>query len=136
MHGFVTILETPVIIALFGLLIFSIWEIGLTVGESMNKNLISLKAEDIIKKAKKRIATADFIARIGPMLGLMGTLIPLGPGLAALSAGEFETLSKAVITAFDTTVLGLIIGGIGFTLGKYRKQLYEKLLNRLEKSKL
>lgn len=50
------------------------------------------------------------MAKLSPMLGLMGTLIPLGPGLAALGDGDVKILSTAMSVAFDTTVLGLLSG--------------------------
>ena len=48
--------------------------------------------------------------QLGPILGLLGTLIPLGPGLAALGSGDIVTLAEALTVAFDTTVTGLLIG--------------------------
>lgn len=56
------------------------------------------------------------MVRIGPCLGLAGTLIPLGPGLAALGDGDLDRLSTQLILAFSTTVVGLAIGGIGYVL--------------------
>ncbi len=74
----------------------------------------------------------DIIVKLGPMLGLMGTLIPLGPGLAALGKGDFLTLAAAVIVAFDTTVAGLAIGGIGYVISKIRRRWDEERVYGLE----
>ena len=71
-------------------------------------------AERVERLARRRIERADIFARTGPMLGLMGTLIPLGPGLAALGRGDVAVLAQAVTVAFDTTVLGLLVGVVGF----------------------
>jgi biopolymer transport protein ExbB/TolQ len=62
----------------------------------------------------------------------MGTLIPLGPGLAALSAGNIQGLAEAIIIAFDTTVVGLAAGGIAFLISRVRKRWYEEHLSTLE----
>jgi len=56
------------------------------------------------------------MTRIGPLLGLMGTLIPLGPALVALAAGDISLLARKMEVAFATTVVGLVIGAIGFLL--------------------
>ncbi len=56
------------------------------------------------------------MTRIGPLLGLMGTLIPLGPALVALAAGDIAVLARKMEVAFATTVVGLVIGAIGFLL--------------------
>ena len=53
------------------------------------------------KRLAKKLQWPDIITRIGPTLGLMGTLIPMGPGLAALGSGDVVTLSNAIIVAFD-----------------------------------
>lgn len=56
------------------------------------------------------------MTRIGPLLGLMGTLIPLGPALVALAGGDIAVLARKMEVAFATTVVGLVIGAIGFML--------------------
>lgn len=56
------------------------------------------------------------MTRIGPLLGLMGTLIPLGPALVALAAGDISLLARKMEVAFATTVVGLVIGAIGYLL--------------------
>ena len=63
--------------------------------------------------ARRRLERADLLARIPPMLGLMATIIPLGPGLAALGQGDPAKLAAAVTVAFDATVLGLVAGIVG-----------------------
>ncbi|MDR1491738.1 MAG: MotA/TolQ/ExbB proton channel family protein [Planctomycetaceae bacterium] len=62
--------------------------------------------------------------RIGPALGLMGTLIPLGPGLVALADGDLKTLSNNLIIAFATTVVGILIGLISGSVHGIRKRWY------------
>jgi biopolymer transport protein ExbB/TolQ len=74
----------------------------------------------------------DTLVRLGPTLGLMGTLIPLGPGLAALGSGDINTLAQALIIAFDTTITGLAAGAIGFIISKYRRMWYADELSILE----
>ena len=62
------------------------------------------------------------MARSGPALGLMGTLIPLGPALVGLAAGNLEMMSKNLVIAFATTVVGLLVGTIAaFLLGVKRR---------------
>ncbi len=74
----------------------------------------------------------DTLVRLGPTLGLMGTLILLGPGLAALGLGDINTLAQALIIAFDTTITGLAAGAIGFIISKYRRMWYADELSILE----
>ena len=74
----------------------------------------------------------DIVARIAPMFGLMGTLIPLGPGLIALGRGDTKTLSDSLLIAFDTTVAGLVSGAVAFVISAIRKNWYEKYTVGLE----
>lgn len=74
----------------------------------------------------------DLVARLGPMLGLMATLIPLGPGMIALGQGDTKTLSESLLTAFDATVAGLAAAGVAFAISRLRKRWYEDYLSALE----
>lgn len=65
------------------------------------------------------------IARFGPALGLMGTLIPLGPALVGLAAGDLEMMSRNLVIAFATTVIGLLVGTLGVGLLGVKKRWYQ-----------
>ncbi len=78
------------------------------------------------------IRITDIIARIGPMLGLLGTLIPLGPGLIALGQGDTYTLSQSLLTAFDTTVAGLAAAAVAFVVSTVRRNWYGNYQTLLE----
>ena len=80
----------------------------------------------------KITATTDLVARLGPMIGLMATLIPLGPGLIALGQGDTKTLADSLLTAFDATVTGLAAAGVAFAISRLRKRWYEDYLSALE----
>jgi len=80
-----------------------------------------------------RITTrTDLVARLGPMLGLMATLIPLGPGMIALGQGDTKILAESLLTAFDATVSGLAAAGVAFAISRLRKRWYEEYLSSLE----
>ncbi len=83
-------------------------------------------------KFTKTIEKTDVVTRIGPTLGLMGTLIPMGPGLAALGAGDVNTLANAIIVAFDTTVVGIGAGAVAYFVSKVRRRWYEEYLSNLD----
>ncbi|MBR4397210.1 MAG: MotA/TolQ/ExbB proton channel family protein, partial [Methanobrevibacter sp.] len=74
----------------------------------------------------------DILVKVGPSLGLLGTLIPLGPGLAALGSGDISTLAQSLTIAFDTTVTGLSVGALAYLISKFRKQWYESDLITVE----
>ncbi|PSL10976.1 outer membrane transport energization protein ExbB [Marinobacterium halophilum] len=135
MHQITGLLLQPVIWGLLFLLALAVWEIGLALGEC-GGGLRRLEYSGDLNAAQaqgmRRIDRADFITRIAPMLGLMGTLIPLGPGLSALGDGELSILTTAMTVAFDTTVIGLLTGIVGFVLARLRRRWYDQLITRME----
>ncbi len=54
------------------------------------------------------------LTKMGPILGLMGTLIPMGPALVGLASGDIASMACNMQVAFATTVVGLVVSGIGF----------------------
>ena len=96
--------------------------------ESLADNLI----EQEQSRYDRTLKTTSLMAKLGPTLGLMGTLIPLGPGLIALAQGDTKTLSDSLLIAFDTTVAGLISGAISFVISGIRKGWYEQYMTGLE----
>lgn len=99
--------------------------------KSTKRDLEKLLEEYELKVAKE-IEIPRILTRIGPMLGLMGTLIPMGPAMIALSQGNIQELVTNLITAFATTVLGLIVGGIGYSLFVVKKRWYLEDLSDME----
>ena len=95
---------------------------------ALAKKLIEFEENKFAKKIEK----TDVVTRIGPTLGLMGTLIPMGPGLAALGAGDVNTLANAIIVAFDTTVVGIGAGAVAYFVSKVRRRWYEEYLSNLD----
>jgi biopolymer transport protein ExbB/TolQ len=71
-----------------------------------------------------RVHRARLWNRLGPALGLAGTLIPLGPGLTALARSDLEILSRSLVLAFGTTVLGLFSGALGWVIATSADRWY------------
>lgn len=105
-------------------------------GDSLTSQTRETLARKLIEfeesRRAKTIERTDIVTRIGPTLGLMGTLIPMGPGLAALGAGDVNTLANAIIVAFDTTVVGIGAGAVGYIVSKIRRRWYEEDLSNLD----
>ena len=94
---------------------------------------------DTEQGGQRLIQRARYSIKMGPTLGLIGTLTPMSRALSSLSEGNFAGLSGQMITAFSTTVLGLIVGGLAYTMAhvrvKWQRQdLY--LISRLAEEKL
>jgi len=92
-----------------------------------NKILTTFEIE-----VEKELDGSRTLSKMGPILGLMGTLIPMGPALAGLAAGDVARMSHHMQVAFNTTVIGLVIGCAGFLILQIKQRWYAEDLNQLE----
>jgi biopolymer transport protein ExbB/TolQ len=81
---------------------------------------------------QRRLDRTRLLVRAGPALGLMGTLIRLAPGLAALGEGDVSALAESLRDAFGATVVGLLVGTVAFALTLARTRMYSEDLVDLE----
>lgn len=82
--------------------------------------------------ADKDLAISKTLTKMGPMLGLMGTLIPMGPALVGLSTGDIASMAYNMQVAFATTVVGLFASAIGFITGQIKQRWYLQDMTNLE----
>jgi biopolymer transport protein ExbB/TolQ len=75
-------------------------------------------------KMAKRLEFTKIVSTIGPMLGLMATLIPLGPCLLYLTEGDIQSLAEHLRIAFAATVVGLFAATFGYVFTQIRKRWY------------
>ena len=101
-------------------------------GDQMRESLAVSLEEQEREHYATRVQITDLLSRISPMLGLLGTLIPLGPGLVALGSGDTETLSSALRIAFDTTSLGLLVAALALIISAIRKRWYRNYMNAFD----
>ena len=80
---------------------------------------------------ERELETPKMFTKMGPMLGLMGTLIPMGPALVGLSSGDIASMAYNMQVAFATTVIGLFAGGIGFVVKAVKQRWYRRDMGML-----
>ena len=96
--------------------------------EAMRQRLLS----DFEIAADKDLSTSKTLSKMGPMLGLMGTLIPMGPALVGLSTGDIASMAYNMQVAFATTVVGLFAAAIGFITQQVKQRWYLQDMTNLE----
>ncbi|MGH2911440.1 MAG: MotA/TolQ/ExbB proton channel family protein [Solirubrobacteraceae bacterium] len=104
---------------------------ALLVGEQVG---IEHALADYELAVQRRLDYTRILIRAGPALGLMGTLIPLAPGLAALGHGEVGMLATDLRTAFAATTIGLLVGTVAFVLTITRTRMHSEDLTALERA--
>ena len=101
---------------------------NLSFQEERVENLIQKKEYSLVKEVDK----IRLVVRIGPSLGLMGTLIPMGTGLAGLTQGNMAQLTSSLILAFTTTVVGLALGITAHFFSVVRQQWATEDMRHIE----
>lgn len=97
-----------------------------------SRTLLLKALADAELEATRRLDRTRMLVRLGPILGLMGTLIPISPALVGLARGDVEALSSNLVIAFSTTVVGLLIGGVSFVITTVRERYYRGDVSELE----
>ena len=87
---------------------------------------------DFQVETQRILAKYRMLVKFGPMLGLMGTLIPMGPALVGLGLGDISSMAYNMQVAFATTVIGMLVSGIGLCALQLNQRYYAGYLNDLE----
>lgn len=82
-------------------------------------------------ESHKRLSRPRMLLKLGPMLGLMGTFIPMGPALVWLANGDISSMAYNMQVAFSTTVVGLIIAVVGIVTLQVKQRWFSLEMNNL-----
>ena len=97
-----------------------------------DRSKIDLFLSEYEIEADKELSTSRTLTKMGPILGLMGTLIPMGPALVGLASGDIASMAYNMQVAFGTTVVGLVVSAIGFLTQQVKERWAVKNLTILE----
>ena len=100
--------------------------------EQQNKAQVQRLLANFEIAADKDLAISKTLTKLVPILGLMGTLIPMGPALVGLSSGDIASMAYNMQVAFATTVIGLVAGAIGFLTQQVKQRWYLQDMTNLE----
>ena len=92
--------------------------------EQQNKAQVQRLLANFEIAADKDLSISKTLTKLGPILGLMGTLIPMGPALVGLSTGDIASMAYNMQVAFATTVIGLEAGATGFLTQQVKQRWY------------
>lgn len=138
--GQLFLIPTLAIISL--LFLYAFWVLGEFVilsqrrqkGQGRALLAIYLKNQDLSDDAldvtaHKMLETQRIASRVAPMLGLVATMIPMGPALKSLSDGNLADVSGNLTVAFSAVILALIAASITYWIVNVRRRwLAEELL--------
>jgi len=101
-------------------------------GSNFSEAVIENMLQKAVLNLRKTLDKTAMIVRIGPGLGLIGTLIPMGTGLASLGQGDISKLSGDLVIAFTTTVAGLMVSLVAYFIHSVRKRWVEEDISLME----
>ncbi|HBX47192.1 MotA/TolQ/ExbB proton channel family protein [Limibacterium fermenti] len=82
--------------------------------------------------AQKDISLSKMLAKLGPVLGLIGTLVAMSPALVGLSTGDIAGMAYNMQVVFATTVVGLVISAVGLVTLQYKQRWYSRDVSNLD----
>lgn len=132
----------PTLVLIAALFLYAFWVLGefallafyrrrgkgrLLVSHFCRESTLSADALDVI--AHKQLENPRIASRVTPMLGLVATMIPMGPALKSLSDGNLAKVSDNLTIAFSAVILALIAASITYWVVNVRRRwLAEELL--------
>lgn len=101
-------------------------------GSNQSESYCDFLLSEFENKAEKDLNLSRTLSKIGPILGLIGTLIAMSPALVGLSSGDIAGMAYNMQIVFATTVVGLLISAIGLVVQQIKQRWYASELNKLE----
>lgn len=80
----------------------------------------------------KSLDKIRFAIRVGPALGLMGTLIPMGISLSSLAQGDMPKMAGSMVTAFTTVVVGLACSVVAYIVSLIKEKWVRADMREME----
>ncbi|NRA61405.1 MAG: MotA/TolQ/ExbB proton channel family protein [Psychrobium sp.] len=82
----------------------------------------SISQDQLDVAALKELEGVRNVSRLAPMLGLIATMIPMGPALKSLADGNIQGISENLSIAFAAVIFGLVIASITFWIASVKKR--------------
>jgi len=129
----------PVLAAVLLLFIHAFWSLGRFALQGWQRwrerlagfELVALAAarpgmahDELEAIALRRLEPVRLAARVAPMLGLVATMIPMGPALHALGQGRMAEVSRSLTVAFSAVILALVAASITHCIAQVRRRWY------------
>lgn len=137
----------PVLLTVIGVFFYAFYALGAFLWQSLQRrngdargfelltakhNEPSLTVIDLETLALKRLEISRLISRVAPMLGLVATMIPMGPALRSLADGQLQEVSANLMVAFSAVILSLIAASLTYWTVNVRRRWYATELAEVE----
>ncbi|PWR18237.1 MotA/TolQ/ExbB proton channel family protein [Zavarzinia compransoris] len=97
--------------------------------------LRTLASDDLELRIMRRLEVLRIVARSTPMLGLVATMIPMGPALLALGRNDAAKMGEQMAVAFSAVILALVAASIAFAVLTVRRRWLLEDLRAIERER-
>lgn len=92
----------------------------------------SMSATELETLAFARLEAPRIVTRVTPMLGLVATMIPMGPALKSMASGQLAQVSDNLTVAFSAVILSLVAASLTYWVVNVRRRWYAEELVLIE----
>lgn len=147
MYGISQLFLIPVLLAIAVLFLYAFYALGAFTWQAVQRRRGRPEAFELlaIQRAAPHLSSADLeaeavtrlefvriVTRVTPMLGLVATMIPMGPALRALGDGQLSDVTHSLMQAFSAVILALIASAITYAITHVRRRWYASDLMQVE----
>lgn len=151
LYSISSIFLMPVMIIIGLFLLYALFSLGVFIQESIQRmrgsyqSVLALHAaqlheqkityrvtDDLELWIMKRLEWLRIVSRAAPMLGLVATMIPMGPALLALTTHDTQTVAQNMTAAFSAVILALVSASICYFILTVRKRWLLQELRQME----
>lgn len=139
MYGTSQLFLVPVLLAIAGLFLYAFYALGAFAWQTAQRRQRRpsgfelrqarqrdprLSLADLEAMAVQRLEFVRICTRVAPMLGLVATMIPMGPALKALAEGQIADVSQNLAVAFSAVILALLAAALTYWVAHVRRRWY------------
>jgi biopolymer transport protein ExbB/TolQ len=148
MFGISQLFLVPVLLAIAFLFLYAFYAFGAFVWQwrqrqrkvpnafellEARRRFPDLSLAELEAEAVTRLEFVRIVTRVTPMLGLVATMIPMGPALKALGDGQLMDVSRSLMVAFSAVILALIASALTYWIANVRKRWYAVELLQIDR---
>ncbi|MCC2978341.1 MotA/TolQ/ExbB proton channel family protein [Sphingomonas sp. PL-96] len=101
-------------------------------GLSAHQQRTGCATDDLELVVLRRLEWLRIVSRAAPMLGLVATMIPMGPALLALGSNDGQAVGENLVVAFSSVILALVAASISFFVYTIRRRWLLEELRAIE----
>jgi len=139
MYGLSQLFLMPVLLTIAALFLYAFYALGTFSWQALQRHrgqpagfeLLQLRraapqlsGADLEAAAVTRLEFVRIVTRVAPMLGLVATMIPMGPALKALGEGQLSDVANSLMVAFSAVILALLASAITYAIAHVRRRWY------------